>query len=750
MTTGLIMVSANLFAVTFTAIQNGNWSSAATWGGTAPSFNVLADDVVIPSGINVTLDGDLVLDGLLAQLNVNGQINASGNESITLNDGLLTGSGQINVHSFEFGSSSNSSFNGTMNTDILVSNSITLLLNSNTTVNETLHMEGGDISISNGKTLTVGSGAMIIAEGGNIQGQGAFVASGTFDVLYNGSGMDSGKELTASTLNELTIDLNSSADEVELNNDITVNGMLLLSSGYMDLNGNKLILEGDFQIDGTASLRSNGNSSIYVYSSSSLSNDLEFDPGSNDIEQVVIEFDNASGAASFGSDVRITSELRLSKGDFTMTSGNTATFANNATIWVNDGSINMMGTSNFDAEGAVRLKYTGSSKTTGVEISGGSVSDFELELSDNNQSLTINDDMIIDDSATFEGGWLNMNNHDVVFEGHVSGSGNVMINGDENSGLWLNGTFASSTMIQFQSTDTVSALVMDMDNAGSVEIDGDLYVMDSARFDRGVVLLVDNTLTIDGSATTEGGDEDSYVQTSGIAELVMSVNGSNSENVEFPLGDSDGFAPVRIQNGAANNVQFRVKQYSVVYSGGTTGYALNNSEAVVNKTWDIAAEGTNTYDLSLEMQWMSNMEVNGFDRTDAFISHYVNGSWDTYATTSAQAAGSGSYKLSRTGITSLSPFSVQNDGVTGAPVLAAQTGLNIYPNPVKNVLSIEGDQQYDLITVYDLSGKVIHFEHVVGVTNLHQVDLSSLKEGMYVLSLSNNGNVVATERIVKL
>jgi len=48
-----LLFSINSFAVTLTATTNGNWATAATWGGITP---VAGDDFIIPSGITVTLN----------------------------------------------------------------------------------------------------------------------------------------------------------------------------------------------------------------------------------------------------------------------------------------------------------------------------------------------------------------------------------------------------------------------------------------------------------------------------------------------------------------------------------------------------------------------------------------------------------------------------------------------------------------------------------------------------------------------
>jgi hypothetical protein len=67
----LIGVSYTTMATTYTAAISGNWSSSTTWGGTAPGFNISgADNVVVPVGIVVTLDGDLTVNNASAALEI--------------------------------------------------------------------------------------------------------------------------------------------------------------------------------------------------------------------------------------------------------------------------------------------------------------------------------------------------------------------------------------------------------------------------------------------------------------------------------------------------------------------------------------------------------------------------------------------------------------------------------------------------------------------------------------------------------
>ena len=62
------------------------------------------------------------------------------------------------------------------------------------------------------------------------------------------------------------------------------------------------------------------------------------------------------------------------------------------------------------------------------------------------------------------------------------------------------------------------------------------------------------------------------------------------------------------------------------------------------------------------------------------------------------------------------------------------TDLVIYPNPVSTELQISGSNVNSNISILDISGKTILTQKNVGKT----IDVSSLKEGIYFLQLTNS------------
>jgi len=69
--------------------------------------------------------------------------------------------------------------------------------------------------------------------------------------------------------------------------------------------------------------------------------------------------------------------------------------------------------------------------------------------------------------------------------------------------------------------------------------------------------------------------------------------------------------------------------------------------------------------------------------------------------------------------------------------------FSIYPNPVKDILTIDSQKAVEKIEVYDLSGK-----KAMEVTGQKQVNMSSLAPGTYILR-AVLGKTVETVKIIK-
>ncbi len=111
-----------------------------------------------------------------------------------------------------------------------------------------LSVLGQGIKISSGTTLTGGSATVTLS--GNWSNSGTFTA-GIGTVIFNGAtGNQTIANSNGETFNNLTI--NKAGGDVQLSNNITVNGTLTLTSGDVDLNGKTITLGSSATLSETA------------------------------------------------------------------------------------------------------------------------------------------------------------------------------------------------------------------------------------------------------------------------------------------------------------------------------------------------------------------------------------------------------------------------------------------------------------------------------------------------------------------
>ncbi|MCA1758491.1 MAG: T9SS type A sorting domain-containing protein, partial [Bacteroidales bacterium] len=92
---------------------------------------------------------------------------------------------------------------------------------------------------------------------------------------------------------------------------------------------------------------------------------------------------------------------------------------------------------------------------------------------------------------------------------------------------------------------------------------------------------------------------------------------------------------------------------------------------------------------------------------------------------------------------------------TGTEELIAKGSFQVYPNPAKNHLFVEWPESTENepieIILSDLYGKTIR--HETGIETFYsakaEIDLSGISSGMYLVSISNGKNILATSKIVK-
>lgn len=78
---------------------------------------------------------------------------------------------------------------------------------------------------------------------------------------------------------------------------------------------------------------------------------------------------------------------------------------------------------------------------------------------------------------------------------------------------------------------------------------------------------------------------------------------------------------------------------------------------------------------------------------------------------------------------------------------SAEYSIRIFPNPVKNILTITTESEISGVTIYDASGRIVLAKNIIRCQNA-EVDLSSLEDGIYFVRVETQTGI-ALQKIVK-
>jgi hypothetical protein len=146
------------------------------------------------------------------------------------------------------------------------------------------------------------------------------------------------------------------------------------------------------------------------------------------------------------------------------------------------------------------------------------------------------------------------------------------------------------------------------------------------------------------------------------------------------------------------------------------------------------------------MFWNTNMQLNSFNNTQAYVSQYTVKGWDTQACGTAKVNSDGSFSLKLAGVTAYSQFAVFGQSATTAiNNVTANTGMSLYPNPASSSINISLAQtaNYPLLKVFDVQGKEVIIQQIEN--SLTVLNINELQRGTYFASL--NGQ--AAQKFIK-
>lgn len=802
--TFLFTIPTNIFAGTFTAIASGDWSNSLTWGGASPGANITSEDVIIISaGVSVNLDVDVEINNNLAELRINGILISDDND-LTITAGSCQGLGSLSIKELELGTNATFSLNGQATVATLVNSSNQILTSVLITVENEIRLEAGAFQLGLGTTLLLQNNTTVEVVGGTlIQAAGILNLTGSINLVYSGNSIGTGLELTGGAIQNIEINLDNSNAAVSLNNHLIINGTLTLTQGQLELNGNNLTINGNIAAGGNGSLSLHADSDIII--NSQFAGTLVLTENEETCDDFVL-----NGNVTLGATLEISGDLMLQSGDLTlagfdltlngnsvaigtgsvtghinsdisfMTSGNVGVFVftegaedchdftingdvelgSDLTI---NGSLNLMngalilsgntleigGTINGSGSGTI------SSDTEADIIISGSINAGVLVFTENEEScddFIVNGDVKLGSNITVNGnlnlqaGTLTIGNNNLEIAGSVESGVSATITGGINSNIAVTGEGEVGILVFTENENQVNNLEINITN-GSIVLDSELEIMGTLTLELGQLVLENGNLTIDANAEIEGGSNNSFVLTTGENNLTLNVEAGAS--AMFPVGTSIGFFPCEIsQNPSAATTEIMVHVATGVFAEGTTGTDLTTTASLVNNTWFVEAADANAeLNLDFEFFWNASAEVNGFNNANCYISHFTENEWDVATTAQATAQANGSFSITRSGITSLSPFRVADDGTVGLFATPEQIDFQFYPNPTTDLLQIQIPQNVNStkVTIMNLQGQIIK---VVEISNQKfiEINVEELNSGMYLMQLEG----ASTQRFNKI
>ncbi len=742
----LTTLSSNTL-MAFTAVTNGDWTNPLTWGGIAPSGNVSNEDIIIPSGIDVNMNTNVTFSGLLNNFTVDGTLTTSTNSQLSIELGTFSGTGDVDIQRILFdGILTNYTHTGDLMVNTLVNMGSALIITSQVTISDTLNLDSGTLTLNTGANLLVNANSIIVRNDGSLATTGGvFNSGGTYHVRYIGGTKTTGIEINSLNLQNANISLDDNTTILTMGSDLQVDGNLQLTTGILSVEANDLEIHGNMNIQTGAALTTIATSNLTIQTANTLNSGLVFTAGSS-INQFSIDFTGSTGSVELESPLSVAGELQLHNGTLSIESGASLTMNAGSLVQVISGNLAGNG-GTFVGTAAYDVEYIGSSTVpTGEEITGSGLNDVKVNITAG--EVIMGNDVTIGGELELSSGKLNLNANNLVLNGTLDQTTPII--GDMNSDLNLNITTSGNDTLYFDvSNQNLQQLVVDV--TGNIVLGSVLHIHDELTLTSGNIMLMNHNLIMVENADITGYSETRYIMTPADGKLQMHI-ALASPYVVFPIGTETSYSPASIQQGtgaAAGN--FMVKAFNGVYVGGTEYAGFNSAvgATVVDRTWLVESDA-GTFNMNLKLGWMATSEVNGFDRTNAFISHYWNSDWDAPASTSAVAGMNNTYEIARTGITSLSPFTVAEEYTElSVDEETALSNINLYPNPCTDVMNVSyanSTSQKYMHQVTDLAGRSYD---VVNNGN-NQMDVSVLSKGLYLLKMTNlETNEVTVKQFIK-
>jgi len=215
-----------------------------------------------------------------------------------------------------------------------------------------------------------------------------------------------------------------------------------------------------------------------------------------------------------------------------------------------------------------------------------------------------------------------------------------------------------------------------------------------------------------------------------------------------PVHDPNSYSPIP--------ARLEAESYSAM--SGISIEATSDVSGIANVGWidagdwleyniDVPVTGDYTVYFRISANATTNLELRENNATVQTLQIPASGGWQNWNTLQTTVRlTSGKHKLqvyTNTGKFNLNWIEITNLGwpsVVSEPSLANE---RVYPNPVKDKLFIETDNNTGKteVSVLDLSGRIICTKIFTGETSRMEIDFSNFKNGSYIVRTKNSGNI---------
>ncbi|MDB5282363.1 MAG: hypothetical protein JWO06_1438, partial [Bacteroidota bacterium] len=597
-------------------------------------------------------------------------------------------------------------------------------LSSSLAISDTLNLQSGTLVSGNNFTLL-----------GTLTGNGNIYTTSSAKVSINTAGGIGGalNFASGSVANKLIVDIGF-GNAVTISGPLNVLDTLKLVTGTLNIGNGSLTISGE--ISGIGNLAGTTSSDLMINTSADV--ELDFAAGGQTLNNLIVNT-GAGNSVTLGTSLTITGVLSLANQNSLDISGESLTLSGDLT-----------GSGLLTVNTGTTLIINGPNGLSTPVVLSGIIGTFILNTG-SSDSVVLGSDLNVSNLISLQNGILVLHGNDLGITGDIASGGNGTISSNSLSNVMINTTGALSGGLAFTG-GSITVNNFSLHTLGNLVVAGSFNVDSVLTLNGGKIDIGSDTVFVAAGGYVSGGDSSSYVIATNGGALSLHLDTAYTGWLGFAIGTQANYAPVSAQlNAGSVSADFYASVNSGVDSMGMGGTNISATQPVVDLTWLVEPSVASGVSINLITTWSSSVEVNGFHRDSAYISHYTNAQWDLSATSPAIAATGTYYFSQRNSITSFSPFAVfeKRNNITTAIEANVNDVFLVYPNPASDNLIIKNtaDTRGVNVDIINVTGQVMGRYTLTDLTT--NVSLTGLTAGDYFVKIYNN-NMSVVKPFIKM